>query len=241
VIPMLRLRWPKVVNNLVRTSGHCRQAQANLDDLAKMDCPALRQRSPVLPIAALHPLDSARISNVLRLWFKNNKLSLPSTAICKRLIDEVIAASEDADPQVTWNNICVRRYQQALYLMQNETKPLPDRLLWCFFPDPIHLEGIGDLQAKKEANGLVFPPQGQIEIRFRQGGELFNWHGQTKQLKKLFQQWGIPPWLRGRIPLLYVNTQLAAVIGYAMSDRYYRENSANAYQLSLGPFLGIDP
>jgi tRNA(Ile)-lysidine synthetase, N-terminal domain/tRNA(Ile)-lysidine synthetase, C-terminal domain len=33
----------------------------------------------------------------------------------------------------------------------------------------------------------------------------------THSLKKLFQEWGVPPWLRARIPLLYIGEQLAAV------------------------------
>ena len=78
------------------------------------------------------------------------------------------------------------------------------------------------LKAQAADQGLVLSPQSNIEIRFRQGGEHILLHGQTKSLKKLFQEWQVPTWLRGRIPLLYVDSQLAAVVGYAISSLFYQ-------------------
>lgn len=234
IMPLVRLRWPALVTNLVRTASHCQEAQANLDDLAKIDCPALNFNTTNLPLRPLLSLKPARITNVLRFWFRSNKVRLPSTATFNRLISEVIQASSDANPQVSWDDICVRRYQQTLHLlMKGEKNPQSMLLTWSSFPEPLYLEGIGYLHAQVTDKGLVFPAQAKIEIRFRQGGEKFNWHGQTKQLKKLFQDWQIPPWLRDHIPLLYINAQLASVVGYAVSDLYYQEGSQKAYHLYL--------
>lgn len=61
----------------------------------------------------------------------------------------------------------------------------------------------------------------RIEIRFREGGERFFYRGQHKQLKKLFQDWGVPPWLRDCWPLVYVDEQLAVIPDYAVSDDFY--------------------
>lgn len=234
IMPLLCSRWPAVVNNLARTTKHCQQAQANLDDLAKIDCPALTQNSLILSIVPLIALSTARISNILRFWFKSNKVRLPSAVIFNRLISEVIQARNDANPQVSWGDICVRRYQQTLYLLKSKQNLVSASLNWSFFPQSLDLEGRGFLHAKQANKGIVFPPQSRIEVRFRQGGELFNWHGQTKQLKKLFQEWRVPPWLRDCIPLLYINAQLASVVGYAVSDLFYQEDSLNAYQLYFG-------
>jgi len=55
----------------------------------------------------------------------------------------------------------------------------------------------------------------KLDIRFRQGGEKLRPVGRAGRhaLKKLFQEAGIPPWLRARIPLLYADGQLLAVAG----------------------------
>ena len=52
-----------------------------------------------------------------------------------------------------------------------------------------------------------------VQVRFRAGGERCHpsdrRHSQT--LKRLFQEWGIAPWLRDEIPLIFVDGEIAAV------------------------------
>ncbi|MEO1956002.1 MAG: tRNA lysidine(34) synthetase TilS, partial [Gammaproteobacteria bacterium] len=52
-----------------------------------------------------------------------------------------------------------------------------------------------------------------IIIRGRAGGERCKPQGRSKsqKLKKLFQEYGVPPWERNRIPLIYIGDDLAAV------------------------------
>ncbi|WP_176695318.1 tRNA lysidine(34) synthetase TilS [Legionella massiliensis] len=229
VLPVLDSRWPAIVNNLTRTASHCQQAQSNLDDLAKLDCPELSPASRILPLVRLNRLSEARITNVLRAWFKANNFRLPGTLTFNRLISEVIEARDDAQPKVAWQGGCVRRYQQALYLMADEESQPLSAMTWLLFPQPVVIEGLGTLVANNVAQGLLLPEQAQIEIRFRQGGELFYWRGQNKHLKKLMQDWSIPPWQRDRIPLLFINGQCAAVVGYAISDHFYAEEGGSLY------------
>ncbi len=53
-----------------------------------------------------------------------------------------------------------------------------------------------------------------ISIGFRQGGERFHVQGRlgSHPLKKLFQEWGIPPWQRQEIPLIYYEEKLIGFI-----------------------------
>jgi tRNA(Ile)-lysidine synthase len=52
-----------------------------------------------------------------------------------------------------------------------------------------------------------------VSVRWRRGGERCRPVGRRHHhaLKKLFQERGIPPWERGRIPLVYIGEELAAV------------------------------
>ena len=59
-------------------------------------------------------------------------------------------------------------------------------------------------------------------MRFRTGGEVLKLHGQTKRLKALFQTWGVPPWERDKIPLIFVDNTLAAVLDFAIADDYHQ-------------------
>lgn len=231
IIPLLKSRWAGVAQNLARAAEHCRQAQANLNDLAQLDCPSLTEVSPVLPLASLFHLNRARLSNVLRVWLRQNSVHMPNTLTFNRLIDEMIFAAPDSNPEIHWGQVTIKRYQQHLYLSPQQaewTSILP----WTAFPKPLCLKGLGQLRAEVTDEGLFIPSGSEVDVRFREGGETFYWHGQNKSLKKLLQEWKIPPWQRQQLPLIYVDGQFAAVIGYAISDHFYQKKAAQCYSLS---------
>lgn len=232
VMPLLRARWPGVVKNLARTANHCQQAKKNLYALAELDCDGLACAGNTLSISLLKTQSNARLVNVLRVWIEKNQTRLPSTDTLNRLINEVILAKNDAIPCVEWDGICVRRYQNTLYLLKNEMMSRPAFISWPLFPAPLKL-GNDCLMAVPAEKGLRVPLGSHVHVRFRQGGELFYWHGQTKTLKSLFQQWHVPPWQRDAIPLIYINEELVVVVGFAVNDRYFSMESTFVYQIEL--------
>jgi tRNA(Ile)-lysidine synthase len=54
-----------------------------------------------------------------------------------------------------------------------------------------------------------------------------------QSLKKLFQQWQVPPWQRERTPLLYNGDELIAVVGYAIAQYALAENDQDGFE----PFI----
>src|SRR5690606_378894 len=52
-------------------------------------------------------------------------------------------------------------------------------------------------------------------VALRRGGEYCHPVGRCggASLKKLFNEYGVPPWLRDRLPLIYRNGELAAAAG----------------------------
>lgn len=229
VMPLLQQKWPGVVNNLARTAKHCQQARANLYDLAKSDCGALI--TTVLPLQTLIALPPARVNNILRNWLSYHQVKLPNTATFQRLLSEVIMAQADANPSLSWDGIHIRRYQQQLYLLKEhpeQSRPV----LWESFPQSLLLPQ-GELFAKPVQQGLEVNPASKVEVRFRQGGEKLHYKGHTHSLKKLMQQWRIPPWLREQIPLLYINNQLAAVVSFGYDDRFFSSNGGAVFDICL--------
>ncbi|MEH6467758.1 MAG: tRNA lysidine(34) synthetase TilS, partial [Porticoccus sp.] len=59
-------------------------------------------------------------------------------------------------------------------------------------------------------------------VRFRSGGERCTPVGRngSNTLKKLFQEYGLEPWLRNRVPLIYLKGQLAAVGDLWVCDEF---------------------
>ncbi|RUR00279.1 tRNA lysidine(34) synthetase TilS [Legionella septentrionalis] len=231
VMPLIQARWPNAVSNLARSAYHCQQAGKNLQALAYLDCPELQENSNSLSLTSLQALSDARLINVLRVWLKNNRVRLPSTHMFQRLLHEVIRAKEDAKPCLHWGEIKIGRYRHTLFLQKAVLAELVE-MGWTNFPETHFLsDQTRYLAAIPVADGLQVPAGSLVEIRFRRGGEEIRWHGQTKQLKKLWQQWRVPAWQRAQIPLLYINNVLAAVVGYAVSDLFYGKQSAYRVEL----------
>lgn len=233
VLPLLQTKWPGIRKNLVRTSELCQHAHANLNELAKIDCPDLGVVSTELEIKPLMHLSETRLSNVLRCWLQKNAVRPPNHETLNRLQHEVILADADANPEVRWDGWVIRRFRECLSLHEDSYVPLPNTVSWVHFPNAMEVSGLGCLSAQPAAAGVKIEAGDDVDIRFRQGGETLFWHGQTKPLKKLMQQWAIPTWLRARVPLIYVNQQLAAVVGYAVSDLFYSRSDLYCYEIFL--------
>jgi tRNA(Ile)-lysidine synthase len=64
--------------------------------------------------------------------------------------------------------------------------------------------------AESRSTPTFDPP---LEVRLRRGGERIKPAGDphTRELRALFQQARIPPWLRVRCPLIYAGDELVAV------------------------------
>ncbi len=227
VMPVLRKRWPKVVQNISDCAKICQLSRKNLEFLADMDLKKAQQDANTLDLSALCLEDTARVLNVLYVWLQRQSVPIPNATHLDRLLNEVILAREDAEPMLTWQNVCIRRYRNKLYLEKSSIcikdvsaakEDGKEITLWKKFPEPIAWYGGTRLIAVAAEQGIVVPKNACIEIRTRQGGERFRLHGQNKSLKKLFQTWGVPPWKRNHIPLIYVNNQLKVIVGYAQAD-----------------------
>lgn len=237
IIPRLQQRWPAVCKTLARTADLSRSIQANLDALAVIDCPMFtddQAACDTLSLDILYPLSVDRVHNVMRYWLDRQAILPPSYAMMQIIVEELIYAKQDANPCV-WVDAqhCIRRYQDRLYVEKKLLdRAAPISVAWKNFPEPCHLPTQGVLHAERVAQGLQVKPGDSLCVQYRQGGEHFFWRQQTKTLKKLFQEWQIPPWLRHSIPLLYINDQLAMVVGYAISDIFFA-STADCYHVSL--------
>ncbi len=218
-------RWPSAAQTISRSAEHCAETSELLDGLAEQDLALLNidKTSVSLPIEALLALSPARCRNVLRHFFLWNKYLLPSRVNLQRIIDEVCLAKQDANPLVSWSGVEIRRYQGQLYVMS----PLPS----YNHKQTINIDSFQDIKLedgqiiewyKAEGKGLKLSISAEITLRFRQGGEKIKPQGEPhhKSLKHLFQQWSIPPWQRDRIPLIFCDDKLVAVVGYCIDDLY---------------------
>jgi tRNA(Ile)-lysidine synthase len=216
IIPRLQQRWPGLQKNLARSASHCAEAQQQLNDLAAdLYRAALQADGTNLSVSKLRDCKPADQALVLREWLRTQGFRMPSQAVIERIRQEVLPARIDKTPLVSWREGEVRRYRDSLYLLA----PLPPLNTQAQFRwdgiTPLQLP-TGILTAQRTTlPGIALKhwETAKIHVGYRQGGELCrlpNRNG-THELKKLFQEKGIPPWLRERVPLVYLNGELAAV------------------------------
>jgi tRNA(Ile)-lysidine synthase len=230
VIPKLELKWPKVVKNLARVAENLKETQQNLTALALIDCPELMQTGNRLALDRLLALEPSRLKNVILIWLHMNKVSLRSKKVTNHIIENMIFAVQDAKPEILWDNIIIRKYHNSLYIIQKVDRETLAPLAWDNFPTAKVINN-KKLVALPTTKGLFVPAQAKVTILFRQFGETIFWRKQTKSVKKLLQQWNIPPWERDKIPFLYINNQIAMIVGYAISDKFFSVDGIQTYNV----------
>ncbi|CAM4463138.1 MAG: tRNA(Ile)-lysidine synthase [Legionellaceae bacterium] len=226
--PLLKVRWPALTKTLARTAEHCAEAAELMDSLAMMDIEQVKGHlTNILIISKLKKLSKIRQKNVIRYWLTNCQLSTPNAKHMEQIFNTVLDCAKDANPKVCWSNVEIRRFRDLLYALLNNdinnTRNSP--LTWNNQEEPLVLpQGLGQLNCEfKQGVGIKKTYlENPLTISFRQGGERFYPEGRqgSHPLKKCFQEWNIPSWQRDKIPLVYANNELIAVIGYGISEPY---------------------
>ncbi len=240
ILPELASRWPGVKKVLSRVAQHCGEASQLIDELALQDLAAVTGSvRHTLSVTALSRLSLPRQKNVLRFWLRCLHLPVPNARQLAQLQQDFLCSQPDAAPKMTWPGVEIRRFADDLYALQ----PLPSHdatAVFCWdLSQTLVLPNLGTLSVTYASVGLEIPMGAKVTIRFRCGGERFYPTGRngSHPLKKLFQEWKVPPWLRDRVPLIYFDEELVAVANYAISKKYLTPD----HRRGLGMLVEFNP
>ena len=219
VAPVLRERWPHFAQSAQRSMQHIAAQQQLLDhytEQATQQCVDDKTLS-LNQLEQYHPLQQ---DLVIRAWLAEFGLN-PETQWLATLKQQVIAARQDAAPQLQLGDYQIRRFADKLYLLSSADTAEPQARLHWQGESELHLPaGLGRVffAATADDNALALAASdadivfGQLSLRFTPVGQ-----SMSKPLKQWFKLWQVPPWQRQRIPLLLVDGQLQVVLGYASS------------------------
>ncbi len=221
VLPIMARRWPDVAQRLQRSAAYAGEASELMQDLARADLQTLGGRATKLPLDGLSRLSTARQKNLIRFALRDLRLPAPTAVSLERVLNEVIAARVDAQPEVCWPGAVVRRYRNTLYLMPELPADAPLEMPFSGRSQSLPA-GCGTLKLSHDGEpGLSESVlNAGLVIRSRGGGEEIKPFGQphTRKLKKLLQEEGVVPWMRDRLPLLYSDGRLVAVADLWLAD-----------------------
>lgn len=227
VLPHLRRRWPALDRTVSRAARHSGEAAQLLDEMAREDLP--RVAAPDLKSLAvdkLAALSTPRVHNVIRFWLRSLALPLPGSEHMGEIEKQVFTAASDRVPCVRWPGVELHRYRDRLYAFAPLSTPGNREELHWNIEQPLRLPaGDGLLIARAcvgEGIRADLCYSDQVTVRFRRGGERCRPVGvqSRRTLKNLFQERAVPPWMRDRIPLVFVGGQLAAVVDHWVCQPY---------------------
>jgi len=224
VLPLLESKLPGVRGTLARAARHQAECSELLDVLAADDLGA-ENRARRLPLALLKGLTPSRARSALRYFLRSNEVAMPEAERLDELLRQATTARGDARVCVDLGDVELRRFQGALYIV----RPLPPleksfEMTWNG-RGTLLLPQLGGslrlLRRKGEGIAAALRPAA-LQVRIRRGGEVLRpaLTGRQRTVRKLLQEAALPPWLRERLPFLYVDGELAAVPGLGVDAKF---------------------
>lgn len=220
VLPLIEARWPGYRSSWSKSLALLSDASSLSQELAAADLARLETPRGSLNLSELRQLAEARQKNLLRYWFASLGLEEPGwdflLSLQRDLVDK--AHSEGA---LAIQDCRLRVFDDELYLLEGKSTPtpLPGELLTPVDGQSMDLPENGRLQISYSGAGGLRQGLGSLRIRYRSGGEQLQLADRPrKSLKSLFQEMGIPPWLRDRVPLLYQQETLVCVPGIGIAE-----------------------
>ncbi|MGC1331363.1 tRNA lysidine(34) synthetase TilS [Pseudomonas sp.] len=212
VLPVIARRWPRFAQTFARTASHLAEAHALLVEVAEQDLQPAQVASPFpwlnLPSLALAPLltlSDARQRNALQHWL-SSLTRLPDSQHWAGWQDLRDAAPSATPVWVLADGRLLRAGERLWWLADDWLHTPAGEWEWADPAQPLSLAANGQVRLC----GLV--PQGRVQIRYRQGGEVLEVPGRGhRDLKRLLNETGLPPFVRARLPLLFIDGRLHAV------------------------------
>lgn len=246
VMPVINERWPSFLKTINRSVEHCQEADLLLTELAQQDLANIKVTDNCLSLEQLKTLSQPRFVNLIRYFLSCHQSLMPSTAQLKQLHKQLFADADKA-PAVKLGNCWLRRYKKDVYLtaelndisnvdlcvkdalapFKNINVSLPDNLGKLTFKD--------ETDAGTSAEYIVCPkPSDLVSIRFSHDNPTCkpSYRQRSRSLKKLLQELDIPTWERKRLPFLYYNGTLVAVIGYFICKEFVAAKSDEAISVN---------
>ena len=246
VLPGIRQRWPGLDRTIARAADIQARTAELLADSAADDLSRLQGSvADTLSCAALVALQQdsdARARNALRGWLRARGLRLPSAAVLARVFAEMLPARPDASPCVPCDGAEIRRYRGNLYLVPGKAR-IPSAWASPWHPPERLSLPHGELQVDAVLGEGLSPARlaGEVLlVRSRKGGETCRLPGRsgTRQIKKLLQERGVPPWERPALPFVFVGSTLAAIAGVCVCDGFEAQAGETGWRLRWKPIFG---
>ncbi len=241
VLPIISQRWPHFAQSVARSAELCAEQELLLNELLHEQLAIIQNDENAISINALQMMSIQRRHVLLRLWLAQHNCKMPSRQQLGLIWQEIALSRIDATPCIRLGEFELRRFQQYLYCIKryddlrqhiltwqtNEILTLPNYLGMLI--RTLHMQ---KNKYNENKNSIIVRPaelNELVTIRFKTHGSIkIVGRSHSRTIKKLWQEFSIPPWLRNRIPLLFYNDVLIAALGvFVTFDGKPRDGETN--------------
>lgn len=230
VIPLLQKRWPAFSKTTARSASHCAEASLILTDLASSILMEDGARELNVDLVKQYKAEMQRL--IIREWLKMQRVRLPTEKILHQIL-LMLKLNGDKSALVEWDGHQIRLFNNRFFYRSQTDEPTFKKLNW--HGSKLKLPKLmGEISIKPDiGKGIdrALWDSSDVSIRSRQGGERIKLVERlgSKKLKKLLNEAKVLPWVRGSIPLVYLNDNLVAVADLWWDERYLAKADKQGY------------
>lgn len=241
VVPLLEKRWPEVSQRLLLTQEAMSDARRLLEGLAEDYLASHLVNSFVLDLTRRCLEKPELLRLVIRHWIKQSDApGIPAYKL-GTLCDQVRQDVSGHKVALHWDGWSLRLYRNQLWLQPDAKvsdcpyQSWPDDRSWVELGE--HIGRLTLIRTGEVDEADIGSPDGEFVVGNRNDvSENSIFHGGVhKHLKNIFQDAGVPHWLRGSIPLCSLDGELAAVGDWCLSERFARWLKENSLALNWRP------
>lgn len=224
ILPQLNQRFPHFNQMVARAAAHCAEQQSLIEELLHHELQQRLGAQQTLDIRGFEAFSSLKQRQLLRLWLEENGVPMPSQKQLQAVISELIFAQADRHPEIRLGDISLRRYRHALFVVA--TRPDIEPQSWDISPQIGEYRHtiLGSIHRSAEAlSGNIFGKSHRLllpdalknqKLTIKTGvkGNVSQYTKPHREaMKKIWQQYAVPPWERTRTALIFWQEQLVAV------------------------------
>ncbi|MCX2982139.1 tRNA lysidine(34) synthetase TilS [Halieaceae bacterium IMCC14734] len=240
VLPLLEQRWPGYRGSVRRGITAVGEAEDLLQGFYAERMRAARgshYATPTLAEACLSGNGIEVSARILRLWLQELGLPLPGRDQLLEYISQLRHADSGQTPECRTASYVLRRYREQLYACALDAQVVLPVGQPLRVGSGLALPGVGSVQLIPAiSGGIASRWADELQVGFRDGGERCQPCGRdhSQTLKKLLQEYAVPPWWRDRVPLLVVGDALVAVGDLWVCEGYQAGPDETGYEVRWG-------
>ncbi len=209
VLPLLLARWPQFPQTVARSAQLCAEQDSMIETEARHRLQNMLGAQQQLLLGAFRSETEGWQRAILRVWLGEHKVTVPGAAQLEQ-VRNIQHARQDAQPQVTLGAHSIRRFEDALFIVEPASPP-PTAALTVPTRTYMPLPWLGVsvmLTPAQQAGASHWELQaGMPSVRVKPEDESV-----SKPLKQWVKLWKIPVWERPAVSVVFHQSRPAAVI-----------------------------